>query len=271
MVSVNDVEYAYRLILGREAESKEVLDRFARDCASVSELRRRFFASNEFKSQFARLVRDGGSKTQLKALDWDKTQVDVRVSKDNLIQMIRRVETTWEGLGRLEPHWSVLTHDKFRADVIGENEAAFFASGEAAANLMQSAALRCGVDIGKYETCFELGCGVGRVTVWLAKMFPRVLAADISSPHLELAKEALLRYNGQNVDLLKLAKVEDIAQLPNFDVFFSVIVLQHNPPPVIHYILEVILQKIKPDGIGYFKFRPTPPAIASAPKSTCRK
>lgn len=40
-----------------------------------------------------------------------------------------------------------------------------------------------------FMRCVELGCGVGRVTVPLAKRFVQAIGLDISSAHLRVAQE----------------------------------------------------------------------------------
>jgi SAM-dependent methyltransferase len=167
--------------------------------------------------------------------------------------MIRHVEATWDELGRVEPHWSVITNAKFRAATIGENKEEFFGSGKIDLETMRDTAARYGIRIEDYKDCFELGCGVGRVTPWLAGVFPGVIAADISAPHLEIARETIAERRCQNVRFDKLDALVDLQSLPEFDVFFSVIVLQHNPPPVIAQILTTIFRKLRPNGIGYFQ------------------
>ena len=147
----------------------------------------------------------------------------------------------------------MLTNEKFRARSIGGNEAAFYASGQGSAALMSSAALRSGIDLAEFKTCFELGCGLGRVTVWLAEIFPHLLAADISAPHLALAREAAKRFGRKNIDFMKLGTMSELSLIPKFDAFFSIIVLQHNPPPVIHYILGIMMEKLNPGGVAFFQ------------------
>jgi SAM-dependent methyltransferase len=41
--------------------------------------------------------------------------------------------------------------------------------------------------------------------------------------------------------------------MPRFDVFFSLIVLQHNPPPLIAFLLRTLLNKLEPGGLAYFQ------------------
>src|SRR6185312_16344062 len=109
---------------------------------------------------------------------------------------------------------------------------------------------RASGDLSGLQTCFELGCGVGRLTVWLAKSFKKVIAADISQPHLHLAREAAAERGINNIKFQLLNKISEIERLPRFDCFVSIIVLQHNPPPVIGYMLKILFEKLKPGGFA---------------------
>jgi SAM-dependent methyltransferase len=85
------------------------------------------------------------------------------------------------------------------------------------------------------------------------EIFPKVIAADLSTPHLELARSALTSSAQDVVEFRKLASIKSFDLLPNFDVFYSIIVLQHNPPPVIGVLLKKILSKLRDGGIAYFQ------------------
>jgi SAM-dependent methyltransferase len=179
--------------------------------------------------------------------------VEVDVAPQLLDALFKRVETQWENLGRSEPYWSVLADSKFRRDRIESNEADFYASGAADRDLFAAAAQRCGVELPVQGTCFELGCGVGRVTPWLAQYFRRVIAADISTFHLDMAQQALARQAIENVELRRLDAPRVLAALPRFEGFFCYIVLQHNPPPVMQWLLRTSLEKLRPGGLGFFQ------------------
>ena len=245
MLTVSDIEYAYRLFLGREPENSDVVRTLIESCESIGDLRARFLSSQEFQSHI------GSSPNQRPR--GDRMPVELSVSRQTLARLIYHVEGTWQELGKSEPHWSVLTHETFLSNNIEQNKSSFFSTGEGAVDELRQTADRCGIDLANYRSCFELGCGVGRVTLWLSRTFPHVVAADISGPHLELAKESLARYNRDNVTFVKLSSIEDVERLSDFDVFYSLIVLQHNPPPVIALLLSQILRKLLPGGIAYFQ------------------
>ena len=118
---------------------------------------------------------------------------------------------------------------------------------------LEAAARRNGINFPNAGICFELGCGLGRTTIWLAEAFAQVIGADISPAHLALARQTASRFGKTNVDFLHLHSPREFESLPEFDVFFSIIVLQHNPPPLIDYLLRQALRKLRLDGIAYFQ------------------
>jgi SAM-dependent methyltransferase len=167
--------------------------------------------------------------------------------------MMRHIEANWHRLGLLDPHWSVLTNETYRASNIPHSEAPFYESGKPDVERLERTAERCGISLTGLTDCFELGCGVGRMTVWLAELFERVVAADISPTHLSVARQALNRLDRGNVDLVHLHSFAALEAMPQFDVFFSFIVLQHNPPPLIVALLKAVLGKLRPGGVAYFQ------------------
>jgi SAM-dependent methyltransferase len=247
MVSTQDVKAAYHLILGRPPESGDVLLGHAKQYESIGELREAFLNSPEFQSILLR--RPQGAVP----LDWGRQVVETEASTAEMAEMISRVEATWQHLGQSEPHWSVLVNDCYRAERIGQNEELFYQTGRTYLQRLQRAAERCGISLGNYRHCFELGCGVGRLTIWLSKQFESVVGADISAAHLEIARATLHRLACNNVNLMHIASLDDFDAMPHFDLFTSLIVLQHNPPPVIALLLERMLRKLRPGGIAYFQ------------------
>ena len=243
---------AYRLLLGREPENEDVVTAKAAHFESLQDLRANFMDSVEFQEKLkVPMIRPGDPG--VKPLSWPPAEVEVSVSPAVLRRMVRRIEGEFLDLGATEPHWSVLTSERYRAKNIRENETEFYASGSEAVSQFQAAAARCGLDLSSYKACFELGCGVGRITLWLAQLFPAVTGADISVNHIDLAQAAAIRIGTTNISFLNINKIEQYETLPPFDVFLSLIVLQHNPPPLIAFILEAILTRLSPGGAAYFQ------------------
>jgi len=52
---------------------------------------------------------------------------------------------------------------------------------------------RNGIDTSRLARVMDFGCGVGRLTLALAKNFRQVEAVDVSASHLAVAREAIAR------------------------------------------------------------------------------
>lgn len=239
---------AYRLIMGREPDSEESIQGHMASHESLTQLRGTFFSSEEFRTQVIPGIPSAG-----KPLDWPPIRVETEVPATQLQAMIARVEQNFRHMGETEPHWSVLTDDRYKAENIANTEAEFFESGRGVVENFRATAARAGVDVGAIKNVLELGCGVGRSTIWLARTFPKVFGADVSAPHLKLAAEAAQAFRCSNITFLHVDTIARLDDLPAIDGFFSIIVLQHNPPPLICHILRTILGKLNPRGIAYFQ------------------
>jgi len=252
MVSETDIIMAYRLLLGREPENRAVVTGQAGHYPDIQSLREGFMTSPEFRAVAGGSF-SGSPDHGTKVLIWPAIDVDVYVSSDILERMVKRVEGEFIYLGTREPHWSVLTEERFKAENIHDHEDEFFRSGELQFNDLLIAAARSGVELSRYRSCFELGCGLGRCTIWLARQFSSVVGGDISTVHLEHAAATATKTGLTNVSFVNLNEIRRYQDLQPFDVFFSIIVLQHNPPPLMAFILETILTKLTRGGIAYFQ------------------
>ena len=234
--------WAYRLLLVREPDSAASLDFLAANAKSTRDLRDRILQSQEFRSYC-------GLPLQLSMTgDEPPQEVQVEVDPEARERLFRRVPETWHALGEAQPHWSVATAEEFRPERIGESLESFYASGEVNVDTLMKTLARNGIDASRLRRCMDFGCGVGRLTVALAKRFPEVVAVDVSASHLAVARDALSRYGAANATLHRLEAIADVAGLPAVDLAYSVIVLQHNPPPVMRALFEGLLGRVAPGG-----------------------
>jgi len=190
---------------------------------------------------------------RLRPLDWPPIAVDVWASDQLLSAMIERVESMFRHLGEVDPSESGAIADKYLAALITERDADFFEFGKLPVRQFLATLARCGISKDGLDICFELGCGVGRSTVWLAEQFRQVIAADISAPHLRATQGNVEKFGRENVTFVHTNRIDSLRELPPLDVFFSMAVLQHNPPPIMRHVLGILLSKLKPGGIGYFQ------------------
>jgi SAM-dependent methyltransferase len=180
------------------------------------------------------------------AIDNPAVQVEVDVDPATLCELIAHVRRCWEFMGQHRPYHSVLTVPTFLPEAFKGNEGAFWASGYSDAQVLERMLARHGVQSTKNLTCIDFGCGVGRVTGPLAERFAAVHGYDISAPHLEIARRRTSKAEFHLARSLPMALV--LA-----DVFYSRIVLQHNPPPIIALLIKSALECLKPGGLAVFQ------------------
>jgi hypothetical protein len=207
----------YRAILGREPDEKGLVvhSQHFRE-SGLEDSVRAFIQSDEFRSRFY-----PGSHLNHAA----PMQVETKLSAEELDGLWRHVAAVWTGLGEEEPYWSVLTCDEFRQRNMNNQEIldSFYASGESDLRLLRAYCARAGIEISHEAVVAEFGCGVGRVTRFLAREFSRVRAMDISLPHLQAAKTQLSKDALLNVDYVHLTNRVGLEALKNTDLFFSLI------------------------------------------------
>ena len=167
----------------------------------------------------------------------------------------------WEKFARTDPLWAVLAApDKSgnRWDIED-----FFATGraEVAKNLADVRARCPALRLGH---ALDFGCGVGRLTQALAMHFEQVMGVDISARMLELAR----RHNRQGERVSYVHNIRpDLAAFADgtFDFVYSLITLQHIPPPATRRYLAEFVRVLKPEGAALFQ-RPARITIPILPR-----
>jgi SAM-dependent methyltransferase len=247
LINREHVTWAYRMLLNREPESAAVVEQHVRVGHTLDSLRTDFMKSDEFKALMQRAV--PAVRPAAKHVTVERVE-----TPEVLAAMLAHVGEQWAELGADEPHWSVLTADRFRKTQIDQNIDAFRTSGVHEVKHIGSVLMRNGLQWPKTGVCLEYGCGVGRVTLALAAECGHVVGADISAAHLKLAQdEAAAQELGDKVAWLHVQGLPDLDKLPGVDLIYSRIVLQHNPPPVIELILLKLLRTLNPGGVAIFQ------------------
>lgn len=178
--------------------------------------------------------------------------VKLKCSDEQASRLLKRIVDSWEELGRSRPHWSVLTADQFLPHQIETTEPAFFATGEHERDKLLAAVRRAGRDPSEFKEVFQYGCGLGRVTNFLAESFDRVRACDASRQHLERARAHTHEIGRSNVTYL-LSTLPAFGMNRQFDLWFSLFALQHYSPPIIAMILRRALTMLRPGGLAVFQ------------------
>lgn len=242
-----DIERAYLMLLDRPVESPAILEWLSTAAPTYRDLRNIVLKSPEF--------RQNNSDVLIEEKLGRKPPMDIQTdyTRDELARLFSHIQDNWRNLGKTEPHWSVLSSDQFKREHIKLSEESFYESGREELLLARDTLARNGIDIAQLRSCLEFGCGLGRITHWLAQQFESVHGYDISDSHLSLAAQYMAGKAVSNVHFTHLTAIDDLASMPKVDFIFSVIVLQHNPPPVIAHTIKALLAALNVGGVALFQ------------------
>jgi SAM-dependent methyltransferase len=149
----------------------------------------------------------------------------------------------------------VFTDEKYKTGELSESLLKeFFESGEQQIDSVLKS-VRQHLDSSFQATrALDFGCGVGRLTIPLAKTGAHVVGVDISDAMLNEARKNCLKNSVlDRVDLVKsndtLTKVRG-----TFDFIVSLIVFQHIPPKRGALILRAMIDRLDSEGVGVLHF-----------------
>jgi SAM-dependent methyltransferase len=138
--------------------------------------------------------------------------IEAVTSRRQLALLKSRIRETWTQLGKVRPHHSVLTGTQFLPQRMSDASIeSFYASGVDEAETVAAMLERFSFSRRESKICVEYGCGLGRVTLALAKMFHHVHGYDISATHLELAGNRARETRVENVTF-RLCSAESIVE-----------------------------------------------------------
>jgi SAM-dependent methyltransferase len=244
-VSADAVTWGYRFFLGRDPEGPEVISAHL-DVKDELQLAHALMRSPEFAARRPHFSLEPPAVSELAALE-----VDSEASPEELAACLEKIKAAWSHLGEVTPHFSVLTDRKFLPEGLAQSIDEFWETGRHEAELVVRTLERHGLALAG-KTCVEYGCGVGRVTTGLSRAFARLHAYDISPAHLELARQRARELGVGNVQFHECA-VGSLIDLERCDAFYSRLVFQHNPPPVISELIRRALGALRPGGLAVFQ------------------
>lgn len=246
IATLEDVDQCYRILLGREIESPEAREAHLADAPDLWTLVRRFANSPESLLQKVFVASQYIQRIQ------NATQIDLALTERQRSELTRHIEEVWRRYGRDDAYFSVMTHPAYRAgQITKQNIEHFYETGLAELLSFREVCRRNGIEPDPRWTICELGCGVARVGVAFARDFAGYLGVDISAEHLAIARE---RLDAQNIGKSRLQLLSEfLAADDRYDLFYSAIVLQHNPPPIIHQLLDACLSRLNAGGYAYFQ------------------
>jgi len=156
----------------------------------------------------------------------------------------------WEDLAQLDPLWAISTTEEKKFNKW--NIEPFFLIGEKLNHELKKEIKRIGYPV-QFKSALDFGCGVGRITRFLAKNYEECYGVDISDTMIELAKQ----YN-QGISNCKFVvnPEKNLSMFSNnyFDLVYSRIVLQHIPErKIIKFYIQEFVRILKKNGLLYFQ------------------
>ena len=253
MITPEQVSLAYQLLLGRDPESADIVNNLCQTVHSISALRENFMRSAEFRQRMGEVLEKNQHVQLRHPFHLPHIPVQSEISDEHMRAMFKRVKHEWEYLGETEPYWSTITQPQYHTDQFEGHRDQFYQSGKYVVDIFMAAMRRSNINPNNIQKLLDVGCAVGRVTQHLAAQFPKVIASDISLPHINIAKTQLSNQNMNNVEFIHFEDPLALYQLPSVDAVLSVIVLQHNPPPLIRWILKNLLACLNPGGVAFIQ------------------
>jgi SAM-dependent methyltransferase len=174
---------------------------------------------------------------------------------DEVLQLLfEKTASYWRTLAS-EPeeiYWSVITRPEFKKMLSDEDKLRFLMTGQHDVKLLRLVCTQLGVELASCNSYLEYGCGVGRTVFNLPPSIREIHCVDFSHAHLEEAKKNLRSRSSTSVYHYHLIdQFKDIKNLPGGHSFIhSVIVLQHNTPPIIEATISVLLSLLAPKGVA---------------------
>jgi cyclopropane fatty-acyl-phospholipid synthase-like methyltransferase len=167
----------------------------------------------------------------------------------NLEEQLQKMRADWDQRARENARHYVVTGNQDWTDE------AFFASGEITVTeeILSDLTNVCQGRTPGEMRVLEIGCGAGRVTKALARLFGEVHAVDVSGEMVRLAKEALKEHPNAFVYQNNGKDLTVIPEVP-FDFAFSFIVFQHIPSyEIIENYIKEVHRLLRPGAL--FKFQ----------------
>jgi SAM-dependent methyltransferase len=163
---------------------------------------------------------------------------------------MRNTGADWEKLATDNPYWAVLTEDQFKGPVTEASLENFFQSGER--DVEGFIRMVNGIFPSfspPFKTVVDLGCGVGRLLLPMARKSAKAYGIDVSPTMRQIASQHAATAGLSNVECVATAE-ELVSRHVKADWVSSFIVLQHIEPRIGYFILNDLLQCVKPGGFA---------------------
>ena len=160
-------------------------------------------------------------------------------------------DKAWNTFGKKNAYFGVLTHEEYKDDnLTPEHLAAFFETGTTyVSHVFETIAKHIDADFNPQKV-LDFGCGTGRLVIPFAKKSVHATGLDISSGMLEEAKRNAEKFETKNVAFYLSDDALSAVGSESFDLVNSYIVLQHINVERGMVIIEKLIEKLNPKGVG---------------------
>jgi SAM-dependent methyltransferase len=234
----------YHAFLGRSAKPDE-LDLVFRSRKTARELRQMMADSSEFR-------RNHRERLNMTGLNVPPLDVSPQATEAEEQAILEHLRARWNALGTEKPHWSVWSVPEFAGSMTPKLHAEFYESGAKELSAIEQTLARVGRSFSDVRHLVDFGCGLGRFTINAAGVVAEATGVDFSDTHLQLAGAEATARGLTNVSWGRQNGLRPIDLQP-YDFWYSRIVLQHNPPPLIRRWLSQGLSGLQPGGIAVFQ------------------
>jgi SAM-dependent methyltransferase len=252
-----DISELYRMLLGRRPEPSELEAKLGTHWRVALE---DLLSSEEYEHP----REEDFAARFLKRIEDFSTSVDV--TPKELDRLFQHTRTYWDTAGSdvQTAYWSVLSTDDWLGSPSRDQVLAFYETGRDNAETLISIAGNLRPEFCLSEArVLDFGCGIGRVLRHFVGRAARCEGWDFSASHLKLLEDNFIEL----FQLDRSAFATRILDSPHiepmeakFDFAYSLITLQHNPPPVMAHMLRVLLRSLAPGGLALVHLT-TAPAI----------
>ena len=170
---------------------------------------------------------------------------------DTLERLFSKTARYW----RMKPtdplmlYFSVLTNYSGLTDLSHEDRKKFLDTGQKSINEIVEIFYSHWTGTRKPDV-MDFGCGVGRLALHAAPHANNIVLVDFSQSQLEEAQRNMVDFGAFEADVIMIDNLGDLSTLPQSDLVYSFITLQHNTPPVMEEITRKLLNALQPGGVA---------------------
>lgn len=159
----------------------------------------------------------------------------------------------WEHFGKDDAYYAVLTEEKYKKGNIRQTKKDFFKTGEDHIRVLFEFIKGHVNPSFKPKRAMDFGCGVGRLTIPIARRTKEVVGLDISSAMLTEARQNAADAGIRHITFVK--SDDSLSKAPGtFDFINSFIVFQHMPVERGESILRFMIEKLNKGGVAALQF-----------------